>query len=380
MLKWGRTSAGFTVDAIAEAERLPPENIEKWENGEGTPTLAVLRRLGKRYNRPLMVFYLSEPPSDFSVVKDFRLLPANVSREWSPELRRAIRLAQSRQAWASDYLDTEGVPKSRVVGSLDQSSDIVVEARRFRSTLGVTIAEQMSTESPEAAFRLWRARLEDIGVYVFQISRVDTAEMRGCALSDPFAPVALVNVRDATTAKTFTLFHEVAHIMLGESAITGAGRYSFARSPNARIEKFCNHFAAELLVPANDLVARIPRDWKRRDDAIIQEAARKYRVSRAVIALRLVEVGLASESYLRNKWPLLQSRKKATKRREGGPPQHVLALSNAGGAFTRLTLSAYHGGQIHGGELSSLLGMKLKHLPQLESAVYPGRVQSLLGT
>lgn len=379
MLEWGRKTAGLTVDAVADAEKLPGERISDWENAKGTPSLAVLRRLAQRYKRPLMVFYLPEPPTQFSVVKDFRLLAANVSREFSPELRYALRVAQERQAWGAGYLEEEGFPKNTLVGSLNESASIPQESRRLRDTLGITIADQSACETEHEALKLWRTRCEAVGIYVFQASRVAVEEMRGCAFPDLYAPTVLTNARDAPTARLFTLIHEVAHILLGEAAITGAGKYSVARAPAVATERFCNQFAAEVLVPRRDFLSRMPQDWRANDDAVIRKAAAAYCVSRAVIGLRLVEVGLASESYLRSKWPLLQAKPRKKKTTDGGPSQHKLALSRTGDAFARLVLSAYHGGEIHGGEVSSLLGMRLKYLPQMESAVYPGRVHPLLG-
>jgi len=379
MLRWGRETAGLTIEDVARAERLPPESLAAWERGEGTPSFAMLKRLAKRYKRPVMVFYLPEPPRDFSVVKDFRLLPANVSREFSPELRYAVRLAQERQAWASEQLEDEGVGKNPLVRTLTDSANFREEATRFRGRLGVSIRDQATCGNDFDAFRLWRERCEAEGVFVFQTSRVAVEEMRGCALVDQYAPVVMVNSRDAPTARIFTLIHEVAHILLGESAVTGGGTYVFSRSPTHNIEKLCNHFAAEVLVPANDFRSRVPPNWKTRDDEVIKRAASVYHVSRAVIGLRLVETGLASEAYLRSKWPSLQAKPTQRKDTSGGPPQHVLALSRTGSAFARLALSAFHSGEIHGGELASLLGMKLKHLGQLESVLYPNRAQSLLG-
>jgi transcriptional regulator with XRE-family HTH domain len=78
MLEWARKSANLTIEAVADAEKLQPETIQKWERGSGTPSLSRLRKLAKRYKRPLMVFYLPAPPTEFAVVKvrDFRVLTA----------------------------------------------------------------------------------------------------------------------------------------------------------------------------------------------------------------------------------------------------------------------------------------------------------------
>jgi Zn-dependent peptidase ImmA (M78 family) len=199
--------------------------------------------------------------------------------------------------------------------------------------------------------------------------------MRGCALPDKLAPVVLINSKDADVAKSFTLIHEVAHLLLGEAAITGSAA-DFEVSPSSPIERFCNRFAAEVLVPQEDFKNQVPSDWMDRENEFLRFSARKYWVSKSVIAYRMVETGFADRDWLNSRWPALQSVGRDT----GGPqPQHMLALSRNGVAFPRLTLSAYHGGEIHGGALYNLLGMKLKHLPQLESVLYPGQIRSGLG-
>jgi len=379
MLAWSRKTAGLSIKDVEQAEKIPADVIAGWERASGTPSFAVLKRLAKRYKRPVMVFYLPEPPRDFSVVKDFRLLRGGASRSFSPALRYAIRFAQERQSWVSEYLKDEGLDKNALVGSLTESADIQEEAQRLRSDLAVSVADQKACTTDYDAFRLWRTRCEDAGLFTFQPSNIALEEMRGFALPDEYAPVVVMNSKDSPTARMFTLIHEVSHILLGNSAITGASDSAFSRSPRNRTERFCNQFAAEVLVPESYFLSIVPNDWKRRDDDVIRRVAATFRVSRLVIGLRLVETGLASEAYLRNKWPSLQAKPKKKSDSTGGPPQHVLALSRAGKNFAQVALSAFHNGNIHGGELASLLNMKLKHLPKLESAVYPSRVQPLLG-
>ena len=135
MLVWGRKKAGLSIGDVAQAEKVPADRVAAWERGEGTPSFAVLRRLARRYKRPVMVFYLPEPPKDFSVVKDFRLLGTDAPRKLSPELLYAMRLAQERQSWASQRLQDEAVGMSSLVGALTGSADIRKEAHRLRRHL-----------------------------------------------------------------------------------------------------------------------------------------------------------------------------------------------------------------------------------------------------
>lgn len=372
MLRWARERAGLSAEVVSSAEKIYLDELLMWERGDTTPSLARLRSLATRYKRPLMVFYLPKPPKEFTVVKDYRKLPSSAPA-MSPELRYAIRRAQERQAWASEYLSDIGAPNNELVGSLKPNAKVQEAAESFRRTLGITISEQQSCDVPLEGFKLWRDKIEQTGFFVFQASRVAIAEMRGCALPDAIAPVALLNSKDADVAKSFTLLHEVAHLLLGQSAITGGDDGDFDIHPTSTIEKFCNRFAGEVIVPRNDFVRLVPKNWQVNDDEFLRKAARTFCVSRAVVAYRLIECGFAPQSYLAEKWPSLQSRNRPEP--EGGPPEYKKALSRNGTAFASLALSAYHGNSIHAGELSSLLDMKLNHLAQLESAIYPNRAQ-----
>jgi Zn-dependent peptidase ImmA (M78 family) len=139
-------------------------------------------------------------------------------------------------------------------------------------------------------------------ILVFQASHVSVTDMRA-ALPDKFAPIALLNSKDAESAKIFTMIHEVAHLLLGTSTLTGGTSDDFEPTPNDAIEKFCNRFASEVLMPREDIIRRVPRNWKNNDDEVLWNLAKTYCVSRSVVAYRLVECDLATATYLRDKWP-----------------------------------------------------------------------------
>lgn len=371
MLVWARQTAGFAdPESAAIAENIDADTLRAWESGDGTPSLAVLRKLAKRYKRPTMVFYLPSPPKQFSVVKDFRLLAKTERRPFSPELRHAIRAAQERQAWAVELLQDQGLDKSELVGSValdDEPEDV---ARSLRTRLGVTLAEQGACEYESQAFQLWRRSVENAGVFVFQTS-LELSEIRGCSLANDYAPAVLVNSRDTYSARIFTLIHEVAHVLLGESAVSGAGDESFRPTPRRKVERFCNRVAAGTLIPAADFKARVPADWMSHDDEVIRVLSKTYRVSRPVIVLRLFETDLADKRYVDRKLSLVS--RKASPPSPGPVPQHTKAIARCGHSFARMAVSAYRGGDINGSALTALIGMKLKHLPTLESNLFRSR-------
>src|SRR3546814_17037769 len=60
---------------------------------------------------------------------------------------------------------------------------------------------------------------------------------RGFALADPIAPFVVINDRDAKTAWSFTLLHEVAHLWIGATGVSG-GHFE------GSTEQFCNDVAS----------------------------------------------------------------------------------------------------------------------------------------
>jgi Zn-dependent peptidase ImmA (M78 family)/transcriptional regulator with XRE-family HTH domain len=376
MIRWAREKAGYSVEAVAKVEAFAEQDILDWESGKESPSLPRLRKLAKRYKRPLMVFYMQAPPKEFNVVRNFRLLP-EASRRFSPALLYAIRSAKERQQWASEYLRELGAPKCDLVRSIKMSDVPKAVGIKLRALLDVSIERQFSCQTKQEAFKLWRDACERLGVFVFQSNQVEVDEMRGCAIADDYAPIALVNSRDADTAKCFTMIHEVVHIAIGESTITTRDAIALAFATQSRVERFCNEVAAEVLVPSDDILIRVPNHWDRDDEGLVARLANRYRVSRAVIAIRLVELGLAEMDWLSNKWAMFHAKpeKEATELSERPIPQYRIALSRSGTSFAKLVISAYNSGEIHGGQLTSLLNMPLKHLARMVHSLCPVQMQ-----
>lgn len=76
MLIWARKKCGLDLVGAAKRISVKTEQLESWEKEESHPTIHQAMKMAEVYRRPLSLFYLDEPPKDFSIsMTDFRRLP-----------------------------------------------------------------------------------------------------------------------------------------------------------------------------------------------------------------------------------------------------------------------------------------------------------------
>jgi Zn-dependent peptidase ImmA (M78 family)/transcriptional regulator with XRE-family HTH domain len=375
LLRWARKSAGMEAGVAAKRAGIALERLRSWEDGTSHPTIAQLRGLATIYRRPLAVFYLPEPPRDFAPLRDLRRLP-DTAGGFSTALRFLVRRVREQEAWLVETLQEGGAAPLPFVGSVKASDDMVAVAASTRKLLALSPAGQRSWR-----LRDWTDALEAVGVFVLQSGEVPVDEMRGFVLTNRFAPMVVLNSRDARVARVFTLFHEFAHLLLGVESIS-----NYAPTPGARThtsseetEVICNLLAAEILVPESDLRRRLELvDHDEDLDVLILSLARAYAVSREVVARRLVHVGRISRRTYGQKRRLYRAESQEAEDEDTETPKQVRipmatrVVSANGRALTRLVLSAYGEGTLTGPDVSGLLRTKLKHLPAIEAMVFAG--------
>src|SRR5690606_25240576 len=102
-------------------------------------------------------------------------------------------------------------------------------------------------------FAYLREQAERAGVYVLLIGNLgshhtslDVEMFRGFALADEVAPFIVINDQDSEKAWAFTLLHELCHICLGQTVVSGTS------AANA-VEQFCNDVAGRFFLPRDEV-------------------------------------------------------------------------------------------------------------------------------
>jgi len=87
---------------------------------------------------------------------------------------------------------------------------------------------------------------------------------------------------------------------------------------------------------------------------------------------RLLLVGRTTERFYREKRRQYAAEAAAREEDEGGfvVPQFRQALNRLGRLYAKGVLESFYGGRVSASDLSRYLGLKLKHLPEFEAAVF----------
>jgi Zn-dependent peptidase ImmA (M78 family) len=299
LLRWARERAGLGVDALAR--RFP--KLPAWEAGDVHPTLKQLEGFAKATFTPVGFLFLEEPPEERVPIPDFRTV-ANVHvGHPSPDLLDTLYLCQQRQDWYRDFARSMGEKPFAIVGSVRADGDIVATAAAIRQALGLELGERRQLPTWTEALRRFIEQADALGILVMVSGvvgsnnrrKLDPQEFRGFALADDLAPLVFINGADTKSAQMFTLAHELAHIWLGQSAISDAEARLI---PQHGVERWCNAVAAELLVPLEAVrAARNPRAPLQEETARL---ARRFKVSTLVVLRRIHDAGgLTREAYWR---------------------------------------------------------------------------------
>jgi len=377
-MKWARETAGLSLAAAAHALDLNAkkgtEQLAAIEDGREQPSRAVLLRMAREYRRPLLTFYLAEPPRVDDRGKDFRTIHG--LEPYDATVNALVRDIKARQGLMRSMLEDEGAPPVSFVGSAKPGIPAQMLAREITERIGFSLTVFRATKDVEAAFAYLRECIEGIGVFVILLgnlgsyhTNIPVEVFRGFAIADPTAPLIVINDQDAHVAWAFTALHELAHLVLGATGISGM------ESTN-KLEQYCNEVAAEILLPLDE---SHQLEWRTNELPQIVDAISAFadarRISRTMVAYRLLRAGRINHDFWKTirdhftkKWAEQKEHEtEKGKGSEGKPNFYVIRRHRIGHALLSLVRRSLDEGTTTYTKASRVLGVKPRSVEPLLS-------------
>src|SRR6202012_4337178 len=124
ILTWARDTAGLSADDAARVlgfnetrSRYAVQRLIALETGREEPSWSVLLKMAQAYQRPLLVFYLAQPPRIGDRGRDFRTVPGTPPPEYNPILDALLRDIRGRQAIVRALHEDDQSPPVDFVGT-----------------------------------------------------------------------------------------------------------------------------------------------------------------------------------------------------------------------------------------------------------------------
>jgi Zn-dependent peptidase ImmA (M78 family)/transcriptional regulator with XRE-family HTH domain len=356
LLRWARERAGFDLAALTK--RFP--QLADWEKGTARPTLKQLEKFAKATHAPLGFLFLPKPPIERVPIPDFRTVGNRHVARPSPDLLDTVYICQQRQEWYRDFARSEREGRVPFVRSVALTTNFEAAAARIRTALGFDIEERRRMPTWTDALRRFLEQADTVGVLVMVSGvvgnnnrrKLDPDEFRGFALADDLAPLVFINGADSKSAQMFTLAHELAHIWLGQSALSDVGPASL---PSNDVEIWCNHVAAELLVPLAALRQEYQRRTVLRDETA--RLARHFKVSTLVMLRRIHDAGGVSRDQFWQAYAEELDRLDAIDKGSGGD-FYLTQGARLGKRFARALIRSTFEGHTSFTEAFRMLGLK----------------------
>lgn len=289
VLRWAINRTQTPIENLKNTQDF--KLVEEWLSGTTRPTLRQAEKLAKKAGIPFGYLLLAEPVNDLPDMVDFRTVDSKRISELSPELEDVIHLCQARLNWYIDFAREVGETSPALSGQYRITDNSMQVAQSILNEIDWYPGKR---ESGRERVLTLSDDIEKLGILVMRSSvvgndnsrKLSMEEFRGFTLMEDHFSLIFINGADYKVGQLFSLAHEFGHVLLGAPGLSGE------RNEHREIERWCNQFAAELLLPECEAITK----WREIGDveAMIEWGYQNYGVSADTVAWKLVDSNLLS--------------------------------------------------------------------------------------
>jgi len=363
VLIWARESIAQTKNYVVEKTGINIRRLNQLESGEKHPDLYELKLLAKTYKRTLAVLLLLEPPKEKPLPKDRRTIDSKEIGNFHEKTILAVRKARAFTQSLIELKNEAGISITKFPYSATTETSIVDIAQKIR--LDLNLNEVRELDNMNYILDAYIEKVESLGVAVFQMSLTQD-KLRGFSIVDEEIPIiGIKRGGEKPTSKIFTLFHELGHVILN----TG-GLCDLSIKTVSEIEKWCNAFAAEILVPTAELLSnqivenyRFAKNkiWAKKD---LIKLSSIFHVGPLAILRSLLNNKLTTSKYYNEKHEVWNKSSFGFSKNPEGRNIAKETIREKGRSYISLAFSAYDKNRIDIKDLSDFLGIKLSYIPK----------------
>lgn len=343
-----RKSSGMTVEEIAKKLKLTKSKYLSIENGKEKISQNDLIHLADIYKRPLIAFYSIDTTQTTELPHDYRL---NRNKKLSSEVffakRKALYLAEELR---------EITGRKTALPDLNTNVSAIELANNVRKLLeidfGVLREIVENKEKQETVLDYYKSLIEEkFFIPVFEHPLKSNGVRAFSVYGD--VSVMVLNESDSNEVRLFSLFHEFCHLLKRQDGICTVD----IEKDNDE-EKYCDEFAAFLLMPEQQLRNAV-REFPIINMKHLAKISKLFGVSKSVAIIQMKTLGIINQSQYRQLKSKLESVQSSGFGRKNWELTYIKRTSRL--VLTHL-IESYKKGDLTYSSLSTITGIKDKYL------------------
>jgi len=363
VLVWARLSLALSRNQVSEKTGIASRRLTQLEEGEKPPTIDELKEFSKVYKRTIATLLLSLPPIEKPLPSDRRTVDSEYLNVLHEKTIMAVRKARALAHSFIELRQEIGIDINRMTFFSSLQENPKFAAAKLRKLLNLDEIREL--RNPNEILEGYIEKVESLGVAVFQLSMTQD-KLRGFSIVDETIPIiGIKRGAETTTGKIFTLFHELGHVILNEG-----GLCDLSESTNLEIEKWCNAFSAEVLIPTHELLKMEvinkhmqlgEKSWSKID---LITLGNHFHVGPLAILRSLLENNLTTQNFYKEKHRVWNKPQFGRSKNPEGRNIVKETIKEKGRTYISLAFLAYDQNRINLKDLSDFLGIKLSYIPK----------------
>ena len=288
-----------SVDFLHSKTDFQMDKLHKWldVDDDSLPTILQAKKLATCLHIPFAGLYMNTGDINIKTIpstKNYRTFDGSINVDDSSFYIAICDVLQERDFLIEESAEL-GIPLTLFSVPSCFNDNPIDWAHAIRQHYAIDLKDQYRCTSSRKFYLYLREKLEQNGVFVQCFTDVPVEIVRGFAIYEQELPIIGINDDDRPPAKSFSLIHELVHLIKRESSVCNV---MFDAISAQKEEVFCNAVAGELLVPKEALMIVLKNGGYNKpyttDD--IQRIADRFSVSKEVIIRRLLDCGKINDT------------------------------------------------------------------------------------